>query len=200
MPPDVGRRERKRQLAVDHIAEVAWQMFEQQGFDQVTMEAIAVRADVAKGTLYKHFPVKEALLRPGFRAVLEQQWPAIQARLASLPTAIERLRMFLVGWGRSAQTYRGYLGPYLRFRFSEMAAPASGRSQRSGFDAVLRQLLLDCQREGAVRDDVPLPVLVEQLESLVLVAMLRCVADSDADMTVEVGWAFKLFTQGASLR
>ncbi len=32
------------------------------GYESVTMEQIAAAADVARGTLYNHFPFKEAVL------------------------------------------------------------------------------------------------------------------------------------------
>ena len=81
-----GRRERKRQRTANLIAETAFQLFEIHGYDAVTMERIAVEADVAKATLYKYFPVKEALLAHQFRqeiaagttAILDaigNQWP-----------------------------------------------------------------------------------------------------------------------------
>jgi AcrR family transcriptional regulator len=55
---EIGRRERKRLQLLDFLADTAWGLFESEGFAAVTMERIADVADVAKGTLYKHFPVK----------------------------------------------------------------------------------------------------------------------------------------------
>ena len=67
-----GRRERKRQEKLDHIAETAHRLFEAHGYEAVTMEQLAVAADVAKGTLYSHFPVKEAVLAHWLHMQLEQ--------------------------------------------------------------------------------------------------------------------------------
>jgi AcrR family transcriptional regulator len=50
---------------MDHIRVAAWALFEARGFDVVSMESTALAADVATGTLYKHFPVKESLI--GYR-------------------------------------------------------------------------------------------------------------------------------------
>ena len=52
-PPrsDPGRRERKRLLQLDHLADTAWALFDAEGYEAVTMERIAAVADVAKGTL-----------------------------------------------------------------------------------------------------------------------------------------------------
>src|SRR5579872_4211915 len=65
-----GRRERKRERTLDHLAATAFALFEAQGYESVTMEQVAAAADVAKGTLYNHFPVKEALLAHWIHAEL----------------------------------------------------------------------------------------------------------------------------------
>ena len=51
-PIEAGRRERKRIQTLDHLAATAFSLFEQHGYDAVTMEQIAAQADVSKGTLY----------------------------------------------------------------------------------------------------------------------------------------------------
>lgn len=56
----LSRRDRKRLQTLNHLASAAMRLFERDGFKAVTMERIAAEADVAKGTLYNHFPTKEA--------------------------------------------------------------------------------------------------------------------------------------------
>ncbi|CAJ0730919.1 hypothetical protein R77592_02498 [Ralstonia mannitolilytica] len=64
-PIGTGRRERKRLQTLDHLAATAFALFEQHGYDAVTMEQIAAQADVSKGTLYNHFPLKEGSIASG---------------------------------------------------------------------------------------------------------------------------------------
>jgi AcrR family transcriptional regulator len=52
-PPDQRRRE---------ILDAATQLFRDRGFDVATVQAIAAKAGVAAGTVYLHFPSKEAIL------------------------------------------------------------------------------------------------------------------------------------------
>ena len=52
-PPDQRRRE---------ILEAATELFREQGFDTTTVQTIATSAGVAAGTVYLHFPSKEAIL------------------------------------------------------------------------------------------------------------------------------------------
>ncbi len=48
-----------------HIAQVALQLFEQRGFDAVTMDDVASAADVSRRTLFRHFPAKADLVWTG---------------------------------------------------------------------------------------------------------------------------------------
>ena len=61
--PVVGRRERKKEETKRRIFETAVQLFNERGFDATTIDEIAERADVAKGTFFNYFPRKESLLQ-----------------------------------------------------------------------------------------------------------------------------------------
>ena len=84
-----AQRNRQRLLAV------ATCLFREQGAAHVTMSAIAEAAGVGKGTLYRHFPDKSALIL----ALLDADMQALQARvfasLADPAPPIEKLRWFL---------------------------------------------------------------------------------------------------------
>jgi TetR/AcrR family transcriptional repressor of mexJK operon len=70
---DGDRRRRGRPNAQDaarltrYIVELARDLFFGQGFEDVSMDAVAHRAAISKGTLYARFPNKADL----FRAVIE---------------------------------------------------------------------------------------------------------------------------------
>lgn len=48
-----------------HIAQVAVQLFEERGFEAVTMEDVARAASVSRRTLFRHFPTKADLVWTG---------------------------------------------------------------------------------------------------------------------------------------
>lgn len=60
--PPLGRRARQRQRRRQAIAAAAWALFHARGFDAVTTDEIAAKADVAKGTLFNYAPTKDHLL------------------------------------------------------------------------------------------------------------------------------------------
>jgi AcrR family transcriptional regulator len=56
------RRARNRQRRRDEVYASAVQLFIEQGFDNTRMDEIADRADVARATVFNHFPKKTAFL------------------------------------------------------------------------------------------------------------------------------------------
>lgn len=61
-PAPMGRRERKKAATRQAIADAALRLFLERGYDAVGIREIADAADVSTTTLFKHFPVKEALV------------------------------------------------------------------------------------------------------------------------------------------
>lgn len=192
-----GRRARKRQQTLDHLADTAWVLFEEQGYEAVTMEAIAEAADVAKGTLYKHFPVKEALLRHRFHRELAVDIPVLLTELAALPTAAERLRAFLDQSAEWSTRNRDYLGPYLRQRASEMGVPYHlNASTRSGIETIFTSFIAQGQQSGEFRDDLNIATAAHYLEFLYLSALMRWLSGAEADLRREFDTMLGLFLRG----
>ena len=68
----------------DRLLEVAVQAFATEGAD-VTLEGIAKAAGVGIGTLYRHFPTREALVEAAYRHELADLCDAVPGLLQSLP-------------------------------------------------------------------------------------------------------------------
>lgn len=67
----LGRRERKKLETRRKIFRSAFELFSIRGFEGTTVEEIAERADVAKGTVFNYFPHKTAFL-----LAAHQEWMA----------------------------------------------------------------------------------------------------------------------------
>src|SRR5262245_23048386 len=59
---ELGVRERRKRQTRDRLQAAAKELFEQKGYDQVTVAEIAAAADVSVKTLFQHFHAKEDLL------------------------------------------------------------------------------------------------------------------------------------------
>lgn len=191
---ELGRRERKRLQLLDLLADTAWTLFESEGFAAVTMERIADTADVAKGTLYKHFPAKEALLRHRFHRELEKAWPQVLADVASLSSSESQLRAFLERSAAWSQLHRGYLLPYVQFRLSEPRGLDAG--SRSGLDRIFGHFIAQGQASGEFRAALEPTVLAVYLEFLYLAALLRWLQHENLSLTEEFSRMLDLFLFG----
>jgi len=60
--PQRSLKERLREVRAELILDVAEEMLAEKGYHDTSMDEIAARAGVAKGTLYQHFPSKEDLV------------------------------------------------------------------------------------------------------------------------------------------
>jgi AcrR family transcriptional regulator len=76
----VSLRERKKQETRRRIGEVAHQLFEQRGFDAVTVASVAEAADVSEGTVFNYFPTKEDLFYTGMEAFEAELVEAVRTR------------------------------------------------------------------------------------------------------------------------
>jgi AcrR family transcriptional regulator len=133
----------------ERILEVAGTVVAEQG-TQASLREVARRADVGLGTLYRHFPTREALLE----VLLRQRFDGLADRARSLEdsqdpgAALEQwLRQFLAG----STTYRGLAASMLA-TIEDEGSPlhASCHAMR---EAVGRLLTL-AQEAGHVRSDV----------------------------------------------
>jgi AcrR family transcriptional regulator len=73
-----SRVERRRERRHAEILEIAAHRFAAEGPDAVRLDEIAAEADIARGTLYSHFPSKEALVAAIVRPALEQAVAAFE--------------------------------------------------------------------------------------------------------------------------
>ena len=156
------RRTRKRLATRQSISDAATRLFNERGFDKVTVDEIAEAADVGRMTVFNHFPRKEDMFfdlnEEGYadlRAALWQRDPVM--------SPLEALRLFahrIVAEGR----------PYIRFfdgseKFMQTIAGSETLKARA----------------RAIRDELTALVQVELAE-----AVGRDRTDSDGHLTANL--------------
>lgn len=196
------RRDRKRQQTLDHIARTAYALFQAYGFDAVTMEQIAAEADIAKGTLYKYFPVKEAVLSHWIHAELAQDLAPLLASAATAGSFAARVATVLQASVAWCEAHRGYLAPYLRYRLTGVGQPQPGNHDEPSADLAqaFAALIARGQADGELRHDLSTAQLALYLHFLYLSALLRWLDDARLSLTDEFGDIVTFFLQGAAAR
>jgi TetR/AcrR family transcriptional regulator, cholesterol catabolism regulator len=97
--PPLGRRERKKQEVHARIRRAAAELFHEKGYEATTVEEIAERADVAKGTFFNYFPRKDSLLEALAMDTVEQLFAEMGPVESWQGTAREQLLRLFLGIG-----------------------------------------------------------------------------------------------------
>ena len=138
-----------------------------------SLEDIARRAGVGIGTLYRHFPTRQALLSAVFEEAVSDLLTRARERLDA-----ERPCAALISWLRDIITrageYRGLAQALMTVSYAGSGAPGEDPSDLARCCAPIREagtaLLARAQRAHAVRDDVSIGDLLQLTHAIALAA------------------------------
>jgi AcrR family transcriptional regulator len=102
MTVELGLRERKKQRTRQQIADVAWRLFAERGFERVPVAEIAAGADVSEATVFNYFQTKEDLVFHRMEAFEQDLLDSIRDREAG--------ESIVHAFGRFVLRPRGFLG------------------------------------------------------------------------------------------
>src|SRR5260370_8503134 len=103
----MGLREMKKEQTRQLIADTAWRLFADRGFDRVSVAEVAREAQVAVATVFNYFPSKEALFYGRLEAFGTRLADAISAREPGEPVLAAFRRSLLADGGLLAQVEAG---------------------------------------------------------------------------------------------
>jgi AcrR family transcriptional regulator len=95
----MGLRELKKQQTRRLIAETAWRLFADRGFDRVTVAEVAREAQVAEATVFNYFRTKEDLIYSRLEAYGAELLDAVRLRPAGEPVLVAFRRFLLESQG-----------------------------------------------------------------------------------------------------
>jgi AcrR family transcriptional regulator len=130
-----------------HILDAAERHFAEHGIEG-SMDAIAKRAGVGAGTLYRHFPNRDALLAALLQARDEELVARRDAIEREEPDATEALARWLDALGEWVTAFDGLPEP-LRAALSEESSPLALTCQ--GFITTTEHFLRAAQRDGGAQ-------------------------------------------------
>ena len=107
------------------------------------MEQIADEVDIARKTLYNHFPVKEAIIATYVQRALKEQWTEMIQYVQGLPDTRSRLTAVLLKhweWAEIELT-RDILGIYHVYRMQTLLQSFKDRNLRTGFADLLAYII-----------------------------------------------------------
>jgi AcrR family transcriptional regulator len=133
----------------DRLLEIAVRAFSQDG-PEVTLDAIAKEAGVGIGTLYRHFPTREALIDAAYRNELNRLCDSAGDLLRDMPPD-QALRAWMDRFADYMTTKRG-MGDALRALIASGGDPFS--ESRTRMTSAIGKLLAAGAAAGTVRRDV----------------------------------------------
>ncbi|GAB7187073.1 DNA-binding protein AcrR family [Kitasatospora sp. Ki12] len=140
------------------LLDVATEVFATRGVG-VPTEEIARAAGVGVGTLFRHFPTKEALLE----AVVVRRLETITARAAQLAAETEPAEAFFACFRLVVEQSAGKQEFTRALAEAGVDVHASLRESSDQMRGRLAELLAGAQQAGAVRPEVGLPELIALL-------------------------------------
>lgn len=162
--PTGGRMERKKEETKKKIIGVAMQLFKEQGLAATTMAQIAKEVDIAKGTLYNYFPVKEAIIDEYIKRSFQEQNQERVLALRQMPDTRSRLIFIFGKLIEGVRAQQEIFERYLVYRMQLLVAFHQEDEEKSGFYRVAGEIIALGQRSGEIRRDFPPEVLVELFE------------------------------------
>jgi TetR/AcrR family transcriptional regulator, cholesterol catabolism regulator len=164
------RRERKKRDTRRRIYSVAFELFLEKGFDETTVEEIAERADVAKGTVFNYFPQKSSFLAAIFEhwvnRITEEMGPVKEWK-GTTRGKLEQLFFFLAHLSaESPGLYRRAFLEHLR-SIPDDDGCTRARHPAQEFATMIRAVLDQGQAAAEVRVDLDMEHGASLVESAV---------------------------------
>lgn len=147
------------------LLDVAFRAFSS-GEEKVTLEAIAREAGVGIGTLYRHFPTREALVEAVYRNELARLRSSADELLAlldpdvALRTWMDRFAHYVAAKRGMAETLRAVVA----------SGAITSAATRDGLTTTIRSLLDAGAAAGTVRSDVEAQDVLASLTGIFLAA------------------------------
>jgi len=162
--PVAGRVERRKEETRQKIISVATQLFREYGYDATTMEQIAEEADIAKGTLYNYFPVKEAIVDEYIKRSFKEKNPERILQLQRMADTRSRLTLVFRELTEGVQAQKRIFEQYIIYRMKFMVSVHQDDSEKSGFYLAGTEIIRLGQKSGEIRDDISDYILIELFE------------------------------------
>jgi len=169
---------------VENLLDAALSAFDELGYSATPVPAIAGRAAVAVGTVYRYFPGKEELANALYR---REKLRLATALFDDLDVDAPAEAVFATIWGRLADFAVAHTDAlcFLELHHHGAYLDAASRDLAASIDARIATLVLRWQERGEIRDGDPLLLHVQVFGGFV--AVLRQVRTTGRPVTRAIG-------------
>ncbi|WP_094607052.1 hypothetical protein SPSIL_029660 [Sporomusa silvacetica DSM 10669] len=173
-----GLVERKKKEIRDRIIAVAGELFNQQGFENTTMDQIAAKAVVARKTLYNYFPFKEAIADEYVRSIAKDTAQKTLETLSDLPDTKSRLIAAINKRYDWLELNPEICGIALMYRMKIMLQEPNHKFEPSGTQNLIMDILHTSQEMGEINSDIPIERIFGFIDYMRTVMVLDWLKDN----------------------
>jgi AcrR family transcriptional regulator len=147
----------------EEILEMATELFANQGFSDAVTQALADRLGVGKGTIYRHFPSKQALFLAAADRVMRKLQDRVNENIAGVDDGLERVERAIAAFLSFFAEHPAFVELLIQERahFKDRKRPTYFEHREINIER-WRQLYRDLIAHGRVRD-----IPVEQITNVV---------------------------------
>jgi mycofactocin system transcriptional regulator len=192
--PESGHRVgRRRSTTWDHISNVAIDLFAARGFDEVSVDDVAEAAGIARRTLFRYYPSKNALPWGDFDAHLEHMRDLLVDLDPDVPID-EALRTALLAFNSFDDKETARHRQRMRVILETAALQAYSMTMYAGWRAVVAAFV--ARRLDAKAEDLVPQTVAWMMLGVALSAYEYWLADESVSLATALGGAFDTVSEG----
>jgi mycofactocin system transcriptional regulator len=188
--PRLGRR---RSTTGDHITAVALDLFAARGFDEVSVDDVAKAAGIARRTLFRYYPSKNAIPWGDFDAHLEYMRHLLDEVDPTVPIG-DALRAALLAFNTFGDEENPRHRQRMRVILQTAALQAYSMTMYAGWRAVVAAFV--ARRLGAEPADLVPQTVAWTMLGVALSAYEHWLADQSVPLAKALGDAFDTVSEG----
>ena len=188
--PRVGRR---RSTTGDHITTVALDLFAERGFDDVSVDDVARAAGIARRTLFRYYPTKNAIPWGDFDAYLEHMRNLLSEVPVGAPTSVA-LRSALLAFNSFDEPETARHRQRMRVILETAALQAHSMTMYAGWRTVVAEFV--ARRLGLKATDLIPRTTAWSMLGVALSAYENWLADESVSLPAALGEAFDTVSAG----
>ena len=192
-PNSEHRLGRRRSTTWDHLSNVAIDLFSARGFDEVSVDDVAQAAGIARRTLFRYYPSKNALPWGDFDAHLERMRDQLSDLDPGVPIR-DALRTALLAFNTFDEAETARHRQRMRVILQTAALQAYSMTMYAGWRAVVAAFV--ARRLGGKAGDLVPQTVAWTMLGVALSAYEHWLADESVSLTEALGDAFDTVSDG----
>ena len=165
-PSEVGLRERKKARLRRQIIDTSIKLFRKRGYEATRIDDIVQALEISQPTFFRYFPTKDAVLREvgerGYACICER----LRSEVSRKAHTSERLRRFYLSMAREVEADRQLWQAVVLSGAMDPVRSAELRGHEEAAVRLLREILMQGQKQGEVTRTFPVVHLAEFMEGL----------------------------------